>query len=85
MTSDVAQNKTNDFVRDSQKRYRRVRKIRNKLCSSKCSRLNAARLNESDILEFKRKENMNNTISNEKIGKEKSTKPLFKVHYGKSL
>ena len=81
----AAQNKTKDFVRDNQKRNRRVRKIRNKLCSRKCSRSNPARINETDIIEFKKKEIINDTITSiEGIKNEKSTKPLFNVHYGKS-
>ena len=83
-SSKIAQNKTKDLLRDNQKRNRRVRKIRNKLCSRKCSRLNPARLNESDIIEFK-KESFNDTISNEKIDKGETTQPLFNVHYGKTL
>ena len=80
----AAQNKTKDFVRDNQKRNRRVRKIRNKLRSRKCSRSNPARINETDIIEFKKKEIFNDTtMSNEEIKSEKSTKPLFDVHYGK--
>ena len=81
----VPQNKTKDILRDKQRRNRRVRKIRNKLCSRKCSRLNPARLNKSDIIEFKKKENFNSTtiIDNTKI--RKTTQPLFNVHYGKSV
>ena len=83
-SSKIAQNKTKDLLRDNQKRNRRVRKIRNKLCSRKCSRLNPARLNESDIIEFK-KESLNTTISNEIIENGEPTQPLFNVQYRKTL
>ena len=43
----------------------------------KMKRLYPARVNESDILEFKKKESLNTVVSSsEKIGKQKDTKPF---------
>ena len=43
----------------------------------KLKRLYPARVNESDIIELKRKESMNMVVlSSEKIGKQKDTKPF---------
>ena len=67
-------NAAQNFVFHSREQNRRARKIRNKHEGRlKIKKLYPARVNESDILEFKKKESKN---TGEKFGKQKDTKPF---------
>ena len=76
---DDYENEAQNFVlQNNRKQNRRVRKMRNKKDKRfKLKRLYPARVNESDIIELKKKESMNMVVlSSEKIGKQKDTKPF---------